>query len=169
MTKAARLVLEDAKHAIDRHTDDLQGADFRISWIAIITLLRTVGHVLEKVDGKSEGKMRDVIRAKWAEPKPLIFTEFIEGERNRYIKNYELGVRRSIFAWGKIGDEEHAFQLHANIGTSRGVRGVITPGRYQSSLTDGPFAGKSEKEVALQAYAWWVAYLDEVDQLAGAH
>jgi hypothetical protein len=39
----------------------------------------------------------------------------------------------------------------------------------KSQISDGPFAGNSEREVAWRAYDWWKKYLDEVDALAEAY
>lgn len=78
MTRAARIVLQDARHGIRQHADTLQAEAFRVSWFAIVGLLRAVGHVLDKVDAESSPEMRRAIRQKWSEltasrPEPMIF------------------------------------------------------------------------------------------------
>jgi len=50
MTANARRVLDDACAAVAAHKKDLYGPEFRISWFTVIGLLRSVGHVLAKVD-----------------------------------------------------------------------------------------------------------------------
>ncbi|MEX3982138.1 hypothetical protein AB4Y45_24530 [Paraburkholderia sp. EG287A] len=101
MTRAARIVLQDTRHAIREHSDTLQAEAFRVSWFGIVGLLRSVGHVLDKVDAESSPEMRRAIREKWSEltatrPEPMIFWGFIEAERNRFLKNYEHGIERTL-------------------------------------------------------------------------
>lgn len=167
MTRTARLVLEDAKYAIDRHSDDLQGADFRISWLSVVTLLRAVGHVLKDVDAKSSPAMGKAVRQQHeilVSPEPAIFWHFIKGARDNFLKEYVTGVSRTrskliTHPSGKT------FSLSLDAGSVRGV--TIAPMDAAASVVkDGPFAGRPEKEVALQAYEWWRKYLDEVDELA---
>ena len=83
MTKVARIVLQDAKHAITVHNRRMQSEEFRASWFAIIGLLRAVGHVLSKVDKNSSYSMRYAIDQKWqslrdSKPEPAILWQFIE-------------------------------------------------------------------------------------------
>lgn len=61
-------------------------------------LLRTVGHVLEKVDGARSPQLRAAIDREWERVKArraenLIFHAFIEEERNSIAKEYEIGAR----------------------------------------------------------------------------
>lgn len=166
MTHAARVVLQDAKHAIARHNDTLQSEAFRVSWFAIIGLLRAVGHVLDKVDSEASPAMKQAIKDKWSQlqrtrPEPKIFWGFIEGERNRFLKNYEHGISRSI----TVPAATEGYWVTVDCGNSRG--GEFAPGsKLESFISDGPYAGCYEKDVAWQAYDWWAAYLDEVDRLA---
>lgn len=164
MTQQARIVLQDAKFAISRHNDQLQSEWFRISWISIVTLLRAVGHVLHNVDSLSSPKMKSAIDNKFKEilktkPDPKIFWEFIVQERNRFLKNYEYGIDRSITVPALSGGF-----LKVDCGDSRG--GQFSPGsKLISIITSGPFKGRYEKEVAWEAYDWWEKYLNEIDEL----
>lgn len=170
MTKTARLILEDAKYAIDKYSEDLQGADFRISWLAIITLLSSVKDGLDNVDRHLSPEMKSAIETKSQENnklKPDIFFKFIKKERNWFIHQYKHGVGKSIYAEARINQMDgstKAFRIYL----SNPVNATLstTNERYQSLIADGPFAGMSEKVVALQAYEWWLKYLDEVDRLA---
>ncbi len=167
MTKMSRFVLQDAKFAIAAHTDTLQSEGFRISWISIVTLLRAVGHVLEKVDADTSPAMRAVITKKWKQlnqtkPSPEIFWGFIEEERNRFLKNYKHGIVRELVISGPIMDEVQT-TLRINVGDGGGEIG--SGKNLRSFISSGPFAGKSEREVAWQAYDWWDSYLNEIDAL----
>jgi len=171
MTNTARLILADAKHAIDKYSENLQGADFRISWLAIITLLSSVKDGLDHVDCKLSPEMKSAIETKRRENnelKPDIFFKFINKERNLFVHQYKHGVRKSIyinvFFRNKDGSSELGFQVHISDPVNMTL--TITDENFQSIITDGPFAGMSEKVVALQAYEWWLKYLDEVDHLA---
>ena len=169
MTAKSRIVLQDAKFAIAAHTNTLQSENFRISWIAIVTLLRAIGHVLEKVDADASPAMRVAVNKKWkqlqqSKPSPEIFWGFIEEERNRFLKNYEHGIVRELVTKGPVINGVRT-SIHINVGDGRG--GEIGPGKELSSvISSGPFAGQSERKVAWQAYDWWESYLDEVDALA---
>jgi hypothetical protein len=171
MTKTARLILEDAKYAIDKYTEDLQGADFRISWLAIITLLSSVKDGLENVDRHLSPEMKSAIKTKRQENdklKPDIFFKFINKERNWFVHQYKHGVRKSVYAEAIINNEDGSSSVAFRVYLSNPVNAKLstTNGRYQSIIADGPFAGMSEKVVALLAYEWWLKYLDEVDRLA---
>lgn len=169
MTSKARVVLQDAKHAISMHSNPLQAESFRVSWISVVTLLRAVGHVLAKVDAPSDPLLRAVVDQKWRElvakrPEPKIFWGFIEFERNRFLKDYEHGITRELVVPGPEFNGNET-TIHVDVGNSRG--GEVDPGReLQSVLSSGPFAGQRERAVAWQAYDWWVDYLNEVDRLA---
>ncbi len=168
MTTNARVVLQDAKFAIASHSDILQSERFRISWISVVTLLRAVGHVLEKVDGKSPA-MKPAIAQKWkdlldSKPEPKIYWGFIEAERNRFLKNYEHGISRKLMIPGPDLDGGNTI-IYIDIGKGQGGEFGASE-KLHSILASGPFEGESEKSVAWRAYDWWVSYLDEVDRLS---
>lgn len=168
MTTKARVVLQDAKHAIAAHTDVLQSERFRVSWIAIVTLLRAVGHVLSKVDAETSPALRSAIEAKWLElvaskPEPAIFWGFIEAERNRFLKNYEHGITRELVAQGPVLDGQPT-RIVVDVGNAQG--GEFGPGKkLESRISSGTFAGRSEREIAWLAHDWWQEYLNAVDRL----
>lgn len=169
MTERARVVLQDLKRAIEKHSDKLQSEEFRVSWFAITGLLRAVGHVLGKVDAESSPILKRAIDEKWralvaSKPEPAIFWHFIELERNRFLKNYEHGISRTLSVPGPALDGKPTV-IVVDCANSRG--GAFSPGAtLESKIADGPFAGRREREVAWDAYDWWKCYLDEVDALA---
>ena len=166
MTRVARVVLQDAKHAIAAHSPSLHSEEFRISWFAVVGLLRAVGHVLDKVDSQSSEALGQAIRERWlalqaTRPEPQIFWGFIEGERNRFLKNYEHGIRRTFVSRSR-NDKPRTAVDGAN---SRG--GILTSAtEVESFIESGPFAGRPEQQVAWEAHAWWATYLDAIDALA---
>lgn len=169
MTQAARMVLQDVMHAIDLHDDDLGGEAFRVSWFSITGLLRAVGHVLDKVDSHRSEALELAINHAWAElqrtkPEPVIFWGFIESERNRFLKNYEHSVNRSVDLklYDSAGIKQNAV---TSIIVSRS-QGIDTRGAdvdLKSTLDHGPFTGQNERQVARRAVKWWNAQLDDID------
>src|ERR1700677_4833567 len=88
---AARVVLEDCHTCLKRLEDEDDNTLFRINWVAMCAMLRTVGHVLSKVDRSRVNTVaKKLIDKKWKEWKTLpshsIFPKFIEDERNAVIK-----------------------------------------------------------------------------------
>jgi hypothetical protein len=172
MTKAARWVLGDCKHALAHHSNDLQGEDFRTSWVAVVTLLRAVGHVLVKVDAKSNPRIAKVVKEEWdklrvTKPEPRILWEFIEQERNNVVKLYQIGVNRGIRIKGpQIGGEETF--IEADHAKSRGSRGFSPGAEFFSYIRSGSFAGRPECEVAREAIKFWEDFLDGIDKIVTA-
>lgn len=64
---------------------------WKSSWITAVTELRSVGHILEKVDSKVSAVARKVIKEHWDEWREkkdggTWFTEFIDSTRNTLLK-----------------------------------------------------------------------------------
>jgi hypothetical protein len=71
--------------------------EWRTSWVAGLALLRTIGHVLVKVDSLTSKKHAETIKAAWESWKRdkkenWILWDFIEQERNNILKTYKFGV-----------------------------------------------------------------------------
>ena len=180
MTTKARTVLQDVKVAIGLHGDHLSGEAFRVSWFGIVGLLRAIGHVLSKVDADSDPALKKAINQKWLElqqskPEPTIFWGFIEEERNRFLKNYEHGITRlKVF---KLGSTQGGLSL--DLANSRNgftqclslpqIPDEIKDRTTVSFITDGPFAGRNEKEIAQEACQWWDSYLTDIERIAGSY
>lgn len=77
-------------------------ADYQSQYVAIIALLRSVGHVFEKVDCTDPGR-RAWSKARWStwrqEP---IFGDFIEPTRNALLKEFQGGLQLRSDAFGPI-------------------------------------------------------------------
>lgn len=173
MTTKARVVLQDARQAIFNHSDRLQSEDFRVSWFSIVAMLRAVGHVLDKVDGESTPHVRRAVDEKWREltrtkPEPRIFWSFIEHERNRFLKNYEHGIVRTFTYIGPDHDGQTTV-LVEDLSNARGGSSFSEEALFETRISDGPYAGQHERDVALEAHDWWKSYLDAVDSLARAY
>ncbi len=173
MTRAARIVLQDVKFAISKHSNTLQAEWFRISWFGITGLLRSVGHVLDKVDSKISPSMAHAIQTKWVElqqtkPEPSIFWEFIECERNRILKTYEYAIDRHLTIIGPYDPQKGTTVVKIDCGNAQG--GEAHPGaQLQSRISSGYYSGKFEKDVAWEAHDWWHSYLNDIDLIAANH
>lgn len=99
---AARRVLRDAYRARNEFSRALSSnnlAEIRLRWITATTLLRTVGHVLERVDSSRSLMLATAIKAAWNRWDRhrfhhFIFHEFIKKERDTILKEY----RATIFS-----------------------------------------------------------------------
>lgn len=77
-------------------------ADYQSQYVAIIALLRSVGHVFEKVDCADAGR-RAWSKAQWSTWKQEpIFGDFIEPTRNALLKEFQGGLQLRSDAFGPI-------------------------------------------------------------------
>jgi len=83
---AAYRVLKDVQWLRDKLEDETGYTEWRLYWVACVVLLRTVGHVAEKVDGKVEKDLlrgsKEIFESWKIGDEHLIFREFINKERN---------------------------------------------------------------------------------------
>ena len=158
MTLAARKVLEDCEAAyqeLARETGqaaglserDLDPQTFRRRWTATVVLLRTVGHVLDKIDRHQNPEMAAAIDEAWSDlnrtkPSPEIFWEFIEAERNTVLKVYQFSLEE---------DEE----------TIRGA-----PYKRYSFVFQNLDLAQNVLVVLEEAIRWWHTYLEAIDEKA---
>ncbi|HEV8662006.1 MAG TPA: hypothetical protein VGT06_02510 [Candidatus Methylomirabilis sp.] len=167
MTLHAREVLRDCQRVLDHITGDMRTELWRPRWAGLVALLRAVGHVLKKVDGKTSDAAREVIESAWkdlgqSKPEPTIFWEFIEAERNNVLKAYEIGTGVNITvrpgtAW-------------LNLATGETGSGPGGPTTFEAFMRSGPFEGRDPLELCREAIAFWQGYLDSIDrQVAARH
>lgn len=149
----ADLVLCDCRRALSLIEDSRNDQDFRVHWVALVGLLRAVGHVLDKVDAEGNARLRNAVDARWAEwsrdrQKHRLFWDFIVDERNAVLKTYTIGVQP--------GDVDVVVQ-------GPGVAEVVTLDEaIFKPLMDGPFAGEDGRDVARDAISWWEGQLAEI-------
>ena len=95
----ARLVLADCRVALEQAELALDPVAFRRSWAAVVALLRAVGHVLDKVDGRRSESLRRAIDARWRlwdadRAGNRVFWSFIESEPKSVLKVYDFGYNQ---------------------------------------------------------------------------
>ena len=173
--RAARDVLDDCRWALMNHTGDLQGEAFRVSWVAVVALLRTVGHVLRNVDAREgDTHLKKAIADLWSNLKagekqrqPPIFWDFIEQERNLILKEYILGAKRTAHfpVVDRVGWTVELSGGKSKPGRTGRIE-VIGAVTVTSEITRGLFKGKDERVVAEDAVRWWQETLDGIDKAA---
>ena len=78
----ARNVLADCRNAVDLLEEETRPEVFQLYWVAGIALARTVGHVLQKVDGEHDDTIKRAVASAYAAWKAdrqasAIFWDFI--------------------------------------------------------------------------------------------
>lgn len=167
MTQQARVVLGDARRALDELTTTESLEVWRRRWVTVVALLRAVGHVLRNVDRASSTAMGAAVDAAWqklqrSKPRPEIFYSFIEEERNIVLKEYRVRGRH-IQGLGVI-----SLSLPTQSGGQITVRSQEPTDLSLHVIHDGPFDGRQHADVAKEAIDWWEQYLDDVDRRASA-
>jgi hypothetical protein len=153
----ARAALADARHVRAKLEDELDLREWRLLWFLTLTLLRVVGHVLDKVDAKSSADVRAVVSrlyAEWKEaPAHVVFHAFIKAERDLILKEYRTSlVDGPVFIVPTDGDVAGLDQMF-----DLAAENLFRP------LSDGPFAGEDGRDVLDQALEWWETQLDRID------
>jgi hypothetical protein len=161
MTIRARAALVDCEHAL---TDYEAGANTVFQyprWVALITLLRIVGTVLDKVDRPAaSAEVQERIRDAWnrlktSRPEPRIFHQFINEDRNLTLKAYE--VRPSVNITIRLGG------VWTNLKTGNSGNDPCGPTTFEFIMREGPFKGRDTRDLCREAIAFWRMYLDAID------
>ena len=102
---AARAQLDFTRELVSRFLRDDQVAQpvvvFQSQYIAIVALLRSVGHVFEKVDCAASPERRTWCKDKWKVwGQEQVFKEFIEPTRNTLLKEFRGGLEIQSAALG---------------------------------------------------------------------
>lgn len=153
---AARRVLRDAyraRHELDKAFQSDGAATRRLRWVAVITLLRAVGHALDSVDVRRSPAMNEAAKAAWTRWRQnslhhLIFHEFIKRERDVVLKEYRFTTGRMA----TVGDPEKTIE-------STGPSTVLLIG-------DRSYSALQAVDAAL---AWWEAEISQIEHEAGAY
>lgn len=145
-------VLEDCENALEMLQVEESFDKFRVIWVAAIAQVRAVGHVLHKVDGERNLKLKKIIEDTFSDWKKdrdsnAIFWEFIENERNSVLKQYEFG-----FLFGPIGVITPAEQEIVEL--DEGLFCPILEGRYE---------GEDCRDILAEAIKWWKTQLELVE------
>lgn len=165
MSLAARTVLEDCTQAAVQLADGIQGAQWRIAYMANVALLRTVYHVLERRDAAGDPKLRQAFK-RWAadllasKPKPEIYWEFIVSERNLLLKECQSSAGQGVTVPGV------RFELDLKTGEQKATR--IGDIEHHYTMNDGAFMGRDHCDLIQEAISWWHVQLEMLEKAANA-
>jgi hypothetical protein len=148
MLTAARRVLLDCRVAYELLELESDDARFRVLWVGAVALLRSVGHVLQKVDARQGQAYEEAINRAWQRWKTdregnAIFWNFIEQERNNVLKQYDIGLLEE-----PIDLVEQPGKVHHRLGDN-----LFRP------IAEGRFAGEDGRDLVEQAISWWESQL----------
>jgi hypothetical protein len=161
MTTRAREALADCEHALTDFEAGANTAFQRSRWVAVLTLLRTVGLVLKAVDRPiADTATQQRIDAAWdrlkaTKPEPRIFHDFIDGERTQVVHFYE--VRAGVNITVRPGPATFGGMMFGAYGGG----GATT---FDYIMREGPFRGRDPLELSREAIAFWRDYLDAIDR-----
>ena len=155
----ARLVLQDAMFVREKLENELGHIEWRLYWVLAVVLLRAVGHVLDKVDGNNDSKVKreaNALHKSWRSgDENAIFRDFIERERNSILKEYESEITE-----GPVPIMAH-LQQHDGFDV---VRQFLLEENIYRPMGAGAFEGEDGRTLLDEAIAWWARQLGEVDR-----
>lgn len=150
----ARRVLADCEAALEMLDDEPDAQRWRVLWVGALALVRAVGHVLYKVDGRIP-EAREAIRAAYgswkAEPEHLVFREFIERDRNNILKRYRMNVLDSSEVAVVVGDPEAGY-----------TTGFLDENLYKP-IKEGFRVDEDARDVYQEAIQWWDEQLTRLE------
>lgn len=148
----SKKMLRVAENALEM----LEGVDnynqAEVLWLAAITSLRAVGHVLDKVDKTNNPQLAPVINKWWQElkasktsDKNRIFFDFIDEERNNTIKEFCLNYNdypQNIAVIWESDNETTAQEF---------VLGDL----LFIPMKEGPYEGEDIRDMISESINWW--------------
>ena len=166
----AREALADCDSALSDFQAGANSPFQRSRWVAVMTLLRTVGLVLKDVDRPAARATPDVqrrmddawkrLKAEEHNPalRPHIFHDFIDAERYQAVHLYE--IRSAVNVTIRPGAAPGSPLDWAPVVTG-GLGGF--PTMYDFFMKDGPFKGRDPLDLCRDAIEFWRQYLDAIE------
>lgn len=143
----ARQFLSYANHGVQKLiTEKPTGNEWVLTWVATLTVLRAVGHILihETAGTELEEIQQEIFKeVKHSASKNNIFFDFIKRQRDKLLKEGDLGA-------------------------GQGVRVSLETTEILYPVYGGPFDGRDQRDVIQEAIEWWQWYVDELETRAGA-
>lgn len=168
MTYASSEVLKDCLVAYTLLEEEKDLERWRVHWAGAVALLRTIGHVLEKVDGKNL-KYKTAVKSAYESwkadrEKHAIFWEFIVAERNNILKEYRFNLHSN----DEVGI---AYRLNLrNVVTGEPLEisdAVFLDENIYRPALDGFREGDDVRDIYGDALKWLAQELDKIDTAAG--
>lgn len=140
--------------------DEPRHIEWRLNWILAVVLLRTVGHVLNNVDGAALPAVKvlaNQLHAEWKDTATAhaVFRDFIERERNSILKEYSFTMTEGpvpLLAYLQNGD---GFDV---------IRQALIEENIYRPMSDGPYEGEDGRTVLDDAIEWWTQQLARIDR-----
>jgi len=159
-TAHARDVLQDCRVALALLESETRDSEWRVHWVAAVTLLRSVGHVLAKVDGGVNPNVRaaaDSLFMEWkgTAPEHEIFREFIEDERNNILKQYSFAVSEGPVELGIVFGE---------VDGSVTTEPVTILENIYRPMSHGFYEGEDGRTLIEMAIDWWEQQLAAIEE-----
>jgi hypothetical protein len=166
MTRRTREALDDCRLALVMLEEETDLRRWRLIWFGAVTLTRTVGQILDKVDAKLDPELNKLSREaykRWnsTAPEHEIFREFIDKERNTIVKEYQFNIHPS--------EEVHVALME----TYRPVTGgeeikeaAVFPigDNIYRPILDGYREGDDARDVMSDAIDWWETELQSIER-----
>ncbi len=142
-------VVKTALQMFESVEDDSQ---VEVLWLASITGLRAVGHILAKTDKPNHPELANRIDQWWKKLNAnkltednRIFFEFIEVERNDTIKEFEL----------KYDKQPQSIAVIQQCNSQTVERIFELDGLLYIPMQDGSYAGEDVRDLIADAIKWW--------------
>ena len=182
----AKHVLGDCRFALSQLRQNPTGQNWRIKWVGMLALLRTVGEVLTHVDRKDK-TVHPALKKEISEffgrlgatkPEPKIYWSFMDRDANMILHQYKFSAlhthtRTSPRSFGGITIKSSAVTQFASDSTERTTEipraanaGTTLVNEYL--MKTGPFKGQDQRDVVQQAIDWWDNEIDEIETRAAA-
>lgn len=166
MKLIAETVIEDCRLAtiqLDKAEKE-ENSHIIINWLTCLTLLRAVGHVLNKVDTPNFPTYKSIFESTYLDHKnDPIFTDFINKERNQILKEYTAYLENEV----SIHNESvRIITEDGDLITTENEHNIIAEQtesikRYFIK-SDGFGKGLLLHQVVSKAISWWETYIAEI-------
>ncbi|NMM29223.1 MAG: hypothetical protein HHJ12_18590 [Glaciimonas sp.] len=159
-TASARLVLQDVVFVRNKLETEVGHIEWRLYWILAVVFLRSVGHVLDKVDGSNDLDLKKEANALFKSwqigNEHEIFRSFIDCERNSILKEYESDM------------SEGPVPVLINLKNKAGcdvIQQVLIEENIYRPMTSGVYEGEDGRTLIDEAISWWESQLDKLDRV----
>ncbi len=182
-----KLVLDDCGLALSQLKQNPTGQDWRIKWVGMLALLRTVMEVLKNVDGNrktAHPALRKEIseflkRLRATEPEPAIYWSLMASDTNTILHQYKFSALHTHTRTSPgsltntIATTSTITRTVATDSTERptksiGSANVGTTLVNEYLMKTGPFKGRDQRDVVQEAIDWWYTEIDELETRAAA-
>lgn len=148
----SKKMLGVARTALEMMEDVVDSNQVEVLWIASITALRAVGHVLSKTDKNSRPEHAHRIDLWWnalkcneSQEENKIFFDFINSERNNTIKEFKIHYDKQPQTIVVVEETEEKIA----------IEDFVLDDLLYIPMVDGPYEGEDVRDLICEAIAWW--------------